>query len=87
LLQIDAAIATVAGSRGTIGAGINRLQAATNVITNQVQNLTSAQDGIVAADISQVVGNLSRFSILDQTGIASLAQANSTQQNVLQLMR
>jgi flagellin len=87
LIQIDAAIATVASTRGTIGAGINRLQAATNVITNQVQNLTSARDGIVAADISQVVGNLSRFSILSQTGIASLAQANSTQQNVLQLLR
>jgi len=87
LTQIDTAISTVAGTRGTIGAGINRLQAATNVITNQVQNLTSAQDGIVSADISQVVGNLSRYSILSQTGISSLAQANSTQQNVLQLLR
>jgi flagellin len=87
LTQIDSAIATVAATRGTIGASINRLQAATNVINNQVQNLTSAQDGILAADISQVVGNLSRYSILDQTGIASLAQANSTQQNVLQLLR
>jgi flagellin len=87
LTQIDSAISTVASTRGTIGAGINRLQAATNVITNQVQNLTSAQDGIVSADISQVVGNLSRFSILSQTGISALAQANSSQQNVLQQLR
>jgi flagellin len=87
LTQIDGAIATVAALRGTIGAGINRLQAATNVINNQVQNLTSAQDGIRAADISQVVGNLARYSILSQTGIAALAQANATQQNVLQLLR
>jgi flagellin len=87
LTQINTAISSVASTRGNIGAAINRLQAATNVITNQVQNLTSAQDGIRAADISQVVGNLSRFSILDQTGIAALAQANSTQQNVLQLLR
>jgi len=86
LIEIDAAIATVASTRGTIGAGINRLQSATNVITNQVQNLTSAQSNIVSADISQVVGNLSRFSILSQTGIAALSQANSTQQNVLQLL-
>jgi flagellin len=87
LTQIDGAIATVAALRGTIGAGINRLQAATNVINNQVQNLTSAQDGIRSADISQVVGNLARYSILSQTGIAALAQANATQQNVLQLLR
>jgi len=87
LTEINAAISTVAATRGNIGASINRLQAATNVINNQVQNLTAAEDGITAADISQVVGNLSRFSILDQTGIAALAQANSTQQNVLQLLR
>jgi flagellin len=87
LTQIDSAISTVASTRGTIGAGVNRLQAATNVITNQVQNLTSAADGIISADISQVVGNLSRYSILAQTGISSLAQANSSQQNVLQLLR
>ena len=87
LTQINDAIATVAGTRGTIGAGINRLQAAATVISNQVQNLTAAEDGIRAADISQVVGNLSRYSILDQTGIAALAQANNAQQNVLQLLR
>lgn len=87
LTEIDSAISTVASTRGTIGAGIIRLQSATNVIINQVQNLTLAQSSIVSADISQVVGNLSRYSILSQTGIAALSQANSTQQNVLQLLR
>ena len=87
LTQINEAITTVAATRGDIGAGVNRLNAASAIITNQVQNLTSAQNGIQAADISQVVGNLSQESILDQTGIAALAQANSVQQNVLQLLR
>lgn len=87
LFQINSAISTVAATRGDIGAAINRLTSATNVINNQVQNLTSAQNDILAADISQVVANLSNYSILDQTGIAALAQANSTQQNVLQLLR
>ncbi len=87
LTEINSAIQSVASTRGTIGATINRLQAANTVINNQVQNLTAAEDGIRAADISQVVGNLARFSILNQTGIASLAQANSAQQNVLQLLR
>jgi flagellin len=87
LIQINAAVTQVAAIRGVIGAGVNRLNAASAVISNQVQNLTSAENGIKAADISQVVGNLSQESILDQTGIASLAQANSIQQNVLQLLR
>lgn len=86
LTQIDSAIATVAGTRGTIGAGINRLQSAADVINVQVQNLTTAEDNITAADIPTVVGNLSRYSILDQTGIAALAQANAVQQNVLNLL-
>lgn len=86
LSNINTAIATVAGSRGTIGAGINRLQAASNVANNEIQNLTTAETGITAADIPTVVGNLSKYSILEQTGISALAQANSQQQLVLNLL-
>jgi len=87
LTKIDAAIQTVANQRGNIGAGINQLQAASNVITAQVQNLTSAEDGITAANIPQVVGNLTQYEILAQTGISALAQANTQQQLVLNLLR
>ncbi|MBZ5503154.1 MAG: flagellin [Acidobacteriia bacterium] len=86
LTAINGAISTVASDRGTIGAGINRLQAASNVLNNEIQNLTTAEDQITAADIPTVVGNLSKFSILSQTGIAALAQANSAQQQVLNLL-
>src|SRR5258707_931912 len=84
---VDTAIANVAGIRGSIGAGINRLQSAVNVINHQVQNLTSAEDGIPAADIPSEVANLSRFTILNQAGLSSLAQANPAQQSVLTLLR
>ncbi len=87
LTAINSAIQTVAGARGQIGAGVNRLQSANNVINNQTQNLTSAEDGIRAADIAQEVANLTKFSILNQTGISALAQANQTQQQVLALLR
>jgi len=87
LALINAAVAQVAGLRGTIGASVNRLQAASNVITTQVQNLTSAEDGIVAANIPSVVANLSKYSILDQSGISALAQANTAQQTILTLLR
>jgi flagellin len=87
LALINGAVASVAGLRGTIGASVNRLQAASSVITTQVQNLTSAEDGIVAANIPAVVANLSRYSILDQSGISALAQANTAQQTILTLLR
>src|SRR3984893_7520244 len=87
LSPINTATQNVAAIRGSIGAGINRLQSAVNVINNPVQNLTSAEDGIRAADIPSEVANLSRFSILNQSGISALAQANSAQQSLLSLLR
>jgi len=86
LTKINTAIGTVASTRGTIGAGINQLQAASNVMNNEIQNLTTAEDGIMAADIPTVVGNMSKYSILEQTGISALAQANAAQQQVLNLL-
>jgi flagellin len=87
LTAINTAIQNVAAQRGQIGAGINRLQSASTVINSQVQNLTSAEDGIRAADIPSTVANLTKYSILEQTGIAALAQANQTQQLVLSLLK
>ncbi|HKD86077.1 MAG TPA: flagellin [Terriglobales bacterium] len=87
LTDINNAISQVAALRGGIGAGINRLQAATNVMNNQTQNLSSAEDGIRAADITQTVASLTKYQILSQTGISALAQANQMPQSVLKLLQ
>jgi flagellin len=87
LSSINSAIATVAATRGQIGAVINRLQSASNVISNQVTNLTSAENTITAADIPTAVANLTKYSILEQTGISALAQSNQQQQLVLKLLQ
>ena len=87
LTNINSAIAAVANLRGTLGASTNQLQAASNVIHNQIQNLSAAEDSIRAADIGQETANLSKFTILQQTGIAALQQANQTQQSVLRLLQ
>ena len=87
LAAINTAIQSIAGIRGQIGASINRLQSAGTVISNQVQNLTAAQNGITAADIPSAVAALTKYSILEQTGISSLAQANQQQQLVLKLLQ
>ncbi len=87
LSDINQAVARVASLRGDIGAGINRLQAATSVMSNQTQNLSAAEDGVRSADITQEVANLTKFQILSQTGISALAQANQMQQSVLKLLQ
>ncbi len=87
LANISASIADVAALRGTLGASVNRLQSAQTVISNNIQNLTAAQDQIRAADIPSTVANMAKFSILEQTGVASLAQANQMQQLILKLLQ
>jgi flagellin len=87
LTLISAAIANIASVRGTLGATVNRLTAASNVLNSQVINLTSAENTITAADIPTVVANLTKYSILEQTGISALAQANQQQQLVLKLLQ
>ncbi len=86
LTEINTAISTVSSTRGTVGASINRLDSAANVINTQVLNLQAAEDGIRATDIGKEVANLTRLSILNQTGVSALAQANLQQQQVLSLL-
>lgn len=85
--RINTAIQTIASQRGTIGAGINRLQSAQSVMNNQIQNLSAAEDGIRSADIAQEVANMTKYNILNQTGISALSQSNQMQQGVLSLLR
>lgn len=87
LTQITNAIATVAQQRGVIGASINRLNAATNVINTQIENLTSAESNISSADISTEVSNMTKYNVLTQTGISALSQSNQMQQALLKLLQ
>ena len=87
LTAINNAIAQVAALRGNLGASMNRLTAAGNVINTQVTNLTSAEDNVSSADISQQVTNMSRDQVLTQTGISALSQANQMQQALLKLLQ
>jgi flagellin len=87
LTAVTNAVAQIAATRGALGAGINRLQAAVNVANVQVQNVTSSENSITAADIPTLVANLNKYNILEQTGISALAQANNNQQAVLKLLQ
>lgn len=87
LTAISNAIDSVSSQRGQIGASVNRLTAATNVITSQVQNLTSASNGIMNADVAKTVANMTQYNILQSTGMSALQQSNQSQQSVLKLLQ
>ena len=87
LSAVTTAINTVAANRGTIGAAVNRLTAASNVENTEVTNLTSAQNNVQNADIGQTVAQMTQYNVLQQTGMAALSQSNQAQQAVLKLLQ
>jgi flagellin len=87
LNDLNSAIADVAAQDGYIGAQINTLNSASQVLSTQQENVQSAQNAVQATDYSAASSNMSKYEILSQTGIAALAQANSMQQEVTKLLQ
>ncbi|MDQ7087440.1 MAG: flagellin [Acidobacteriota bacterium] len=85
-MALQSAIDTIASNRGDLGAVYNRLTNAIQVITVQAENLKAAESQISDADIAAEVVNLTKFQVLNQTGISALAQANISSQSVLSLL-
>jgi flagellin len=84
---LNTAITDVSAQDGYIGAQINTLNAASQVLSTQQENVESAQNAVQATDYASATSNMSKFEILSQTGIAALAQANSVQQEVTKLLQ
>jgi flagellin len=87
LTSLNGAIADVAAQDGYIGAQINTLNAVSNVMSTQSENIQSAQNAVQATDYASASSNMSKYEILSQTGISALAQANSMQQEVTKLLQ
>jgi flagellin len=87
LTSLNTAIADVAAQDGYIGAQINTLNAVSQVLSTQQENVQSAQNAVQATDYAMATSNMSKYEILSQTGIAALAQANSQQQEILKLLQ
>jgi len=84
---IDAALSTVNSSRADLGAIQNRFTSTIASIQTTAENLTASRSRIEDADFAAETASLSRNQILQQAGIAMLAQANSLPQNVLSLLQ
>ncbi|MGO9326492.1 MAG: flagellin [Terracidiphilus sp.] len=87
LTDLNTAITDVAAQDGYLGAQINTLNAVSQVISTQQENVQSAQNAVQATDYASASSNMSKYEILSQTGISALAQANSVQQEVTKLLQ
>jgi flagellin len=87
LVAIQAAIDEISANRGELGAYNNRLEKTISVITTQAENLMAAKSQITDANVAEEIVNLTKFQVLNQTGLSALAQANSSAQSVLSLLQ
>ena len=85
--DIATAVGTLGSAQGTVGALMNRLQFAISLAQSQTVNNRAAESRIRDANIAEESANLTRYSILTQSGLAALAQANSQSSAVLALLR
>ena len=85
--SLDAAIEVISGYRSALGAMSNRLQSTSDSLGVTSENVAAANSRIQDTDIAAAMSELVRSQILQQAGIAVLAQANQAPQSVLKLLQ
>jgi len=87
IASVDADIDSVSSNRATFGAVQNRFEAVVVNLTTYSENLSAARSRIQDTDFAAETANLTRAQILQQAGVAMLAQANTLPQTALSLLQ
>jgi flagellin len=87
LLAIDNALGKVSDGRAELGAFQNSLEHIMSNLSNSGENLTSAESRIRDVDMAKEIMEFTKNNILSQAAQSIIAQANQTQQSVLQLLK
>jgi flagellin len=85
--RVDAALTSVSTLRSTFGAIQNRFESTIANLQATSENLTASRSRIQDTDFAAETASLTRAQILQQAGVAMLAQANALPQQVLTLIR
>jgi len=83
---VDNAINMVSGARADLGAQQNKLQSTINNLAIQKENYSAANSRIRDTDVAVESSQLIKGNILQQAGVAVLAQANTAPQAALRLL-
>jgi flagellin len=84
---VDGALNFVNGLRAKLGAAQNRVESTISNLSATAENLTAARSRIEDADFSKETAELTRSQVLQQAGMAMLAQANALPNQVMALLR
>jgi flagellin len=86
LKELDEAIATVSGLAGEFGAVQDRIQYTQSNLEVYSQNLTAAVSALVDVNMATEMTNFTKDQVLQQAGVAILAQANQLPDAALHLI-
>lgn len=87
LSKLDSVMDNVNATRAVMGAVMNRLTHAMDNLSNASMNQSASRSQIEDADYAKASTELAKTQIMQQAGTAILAQANASQQLVMQLLR
>lgn len=87
ITALQSAIGTLGTVQGAVGSAMNRLQFAINEAQTMSTSVQAARSRLMDADMAQEATNMTKFNILQQSGMAALAQANTSNASVLNLLR
>jgi flagellin len=83
---IDTAIDSVNSIRADYGSTQNRLDSSIGNMTAYVESLSSAASQILDADYAHETSEMTRLQVMQQAGVAALAQAKGLNQSVVSLL-
>jgi flagellin len=87
ITALDGHITAVSTARADLGAQQNRFESTIKSLNVSKENLSAAESRIRDTDMASEMVKYTRSNVLSQAGTAMLAQANQSNQGVLQLLR
>jgi flagellin len=84
--ELETALDAVGAMRATLGANINRLNHTSNNLANMKDNTDMSKGRIMDADFAKESANMSKHSMLMQSGISMLKQAGQMPGMVMSLL-
>ena len=84
--KVDSAMSRVSETRAKLGATQNKLHSTVSNIQVTRENLQAARSRIADADVATETAEMTRGQILQQAGVAVLAQANNAPMSALKLL-
>jgi flagellin len=84
--KVDSAMSRVSETRAKLGATQNKLHSTVSNIQVTRENLQAARSRIADADVATETAEMTRGQILQQAGVAVLAQANNAPMAALKLL-